>query len=168
MNTDENGNCAILYNTTFQKSGICIEGVSKVFDHVTYSFIYGMKCLTLALWREKLLPHRLIPSLGKKDYDLTIKQRNEQFKKKRNAKNPDYARKTEYDERKLEMIWRMRLLTIGLHMVLIHAVCIMWQYGTLNRFCQNEPQITLSNKSKYPLNVHELIARYELTLFYIV
>ena len=49
VDTDEHDTCAILDDTTFQKSGIRIEGVSKVFDHVTHSFIYGMKCLTLAL-----------------------------------------------------------------------------------------------------------------------
>jgi hypothetical protein len=36
-------------------------------------------------------------------YSLTLKQRKEQFKEKRNAKNPDYARKAECDESKLEM-----------------------------------------------------------------
>ena len=46
-NTDEHDTCAIIDDTTFQKSGIQIEGVSKVFDHVTHNFIYGMKCLTL-------------------------------------------------------------------------------------------------------------------------
>ena len=49
VDTDEDNTCAILDDTTFQKSGIRIEGVSKVFDHVTHNFIYGMKCLTLAL-----------------------------------------------------------------------------------------------------------------------
>lgn len=63
VNTDEHDTCAILDDTTFQKSGIRIEGVSKVFDHVTHSFIYGMKCLTLALSDgKKLLSHRLLPS----------------------------------------------------------------------------------------------------------
>lgn len=49
VNTDTNENCAILDDTTFQKTGVRIEGVSKVFDHVTRRFIYGMKCLTLAI-----------------------------------------------------------------------------------------------------------------------
>ena len=37
---------------------------------------------------------------------MTLKQRKEQFKEKRNAKNPDYARKAECDESKLEMARR--------------------------------------------------------------
>ena len=39
-------------------------------------------------------------------YSLTLKQRKEQFKEKRNAKNPDYARKAECDESKHEMARR--------------------------------------------------------------
>ena len=97
VNTDEHDTCAILDDTTFQKSGIRIEGVSKVFDHVTHSFIYGMKCLTLALSDGKScypIDFSLHREKGKKkDYGLTLKQQKEQFKEKRNAKNPDYARK---------------------------------------------------------------------------
>ena len=49
----------------------------------------------------------------KKDYGLTLKQRKEQFKEKRNAKNPDYARKAECDESKLEMARRMLCHAVG-------------------------------------------------------
>ena len=90
VNTDEHDTCAILDDTTFQKSGIRIEGVSKVFDHVTHNFIYGMKCLTLALSDGKScypIDFSLHREKGKKkDYGLTLKQRKELFKEKRNAK----------------------------------------------------------------------------------
>lgn len=90
VDTDENDTCAILDDTTFQKSGVRIEGVSKVFDHVTHSFILGMKCLTLALSDGKScypIDFSLHREKGKnKDYGLTLKQRKEQFKEKRNAK----------------------------------------------------------------------------------
>ena len=117
VNTDEHDTCAILDDTTFQKSGIRIEGVSKVFDHVTHNFIYGMKCLTLALSDGKScypIDFSLHREKGKKkDYGLTLKQRKEQFKEKRNAKNPDYARKSECDESKLEMAKRMLCHAVG-------------------------------------------------------
>ncbi len=75
VDTDEDNTCAILDDTTFQKSGIRIEGVSKVFDHVTHSFIYGMKCLTLALSDGKScypIDFTLPRDKGKKtDYGLT-------------------------------------------------------------------------------------------------
>ena len=111
VDTNEHDTCAILDDTAFQKSGIRIEGISKVFDHVTHNFIYGMKCLTLALSDGKScypIDFSLHREKGKKkDYGLTLKQRKEQFKEKRNAKNPDYARKAECDESKLEMAKRM-------------------------------------------------------------
>ena len=44
---------------------------------------------------------------------MTLKQRKEQFKEKRNAKNPDYARKAECDESKLEMARRMLCHAVG-------------------------------------------------------
>ncbi len=117
VDTDEHDTCAILDDTTFQKSGIRIEGVSKVFDHVTHNFIYGMKCLTLALSDGKScypIDFSLHREKGKKkDYGLTLKQRKEQFKEKRNAKNPDYARKAECDESKLEMAKRMLCHAVG-------------------------------------------------------
>ena len=117
VDTNEHDTCAILDDTTFQKSDIRIEGVCKVFDHVTHSFIYGMKCLTLALSDGKgcypidFFLHR--EKGKKKDYGLTLKQRKEQFKEKRNAKNPDYARKAECDESKLEMAKRMLCHAVG-------------------------------------------------------
>ena len=90
VDTNEHDTCAILDDTTFQKNGIRIEGVSKVFDHVTHNFIYGMKCLTLALFDGKScypIDFSLHREKGKKkDYGLTLKQRKEQFKEKRNAK----------------------------------------------------------------------------------
>ena len=46
-------------------------------------------------------------------YSLTLKLRKEQFKEKRNAKNPDYARKAECDESKLEMARRMLCHAVG-------------------------------------------------------
>ena len=117
VNTDEHDTCAILDDTTFQKSGIRIEGVSKVFDHVTHNFIYGMKCLTLDLSDGKScypIDFSLHREKGKKkDYGLTLKQRKKQFKEKRNAKNPDYARKAECDESKLEMARRMLCHAVG-------------------------------------------------------
>ena len=117
VDTNEHDTCAILDDTTFQKSGIRIEGVSKVFDHVTHNFIYGMKCLTLDLSDGKScypIDFSLHREKGKKkDYGLTLKQRKKQFKEKRNAKNPDYARKAECDESKLEMARRMLCHAVG-------------------------------------------------------
>lgn len=111
VNTDTNEICAILDDTTFQKTGIRIEGVSKVFDHVTHRFIYGMKCLTLA-FSDGISCYPIDFSLHRekgrnKNFGLTSRLLSEQFQTQRNEKNPDYARKAECDVSKLEMAKRM-------------------------------------------------------------
>ena len=183
VNTDENDTCAILDDTTFQKSGIRIEGVSKVFDHVTHSFIYGMKCLTLALSDGKScypIDFSLHREKGKKkDYGLTLKQRKEQFKEKRNAKNPDYARKAECDESKLEMARRMLCHAVGHGINFKYVLADSWftcesLIQAVRELCggsvhyigltKMNPKLRYqTSKTKRPQNIHELIVRYERT-----
>lgn len=183
VNTDEHDTCAILDDTTFQKSGIRIEGVSKVFDHVTHSFIYGMKCLTLALSDGKScypIDFSLHREKGKKkDYGLTLKQRKEQFKEKRNAKNPDYARKAECDESKLEMAKRMLCHAVEYGINFKYVLADSWftcesLIQAVRELCggsvhyiglaKMNPKLRYqTSKSKHSQNIHELIVRYERT-----
>ena len=44
---------AILDDTTLEKTGHSIEGITKVFDHTTHSFVLGFKLLMLAIGDEK-------------------------------------------------------------------------------------------------------------------
>lgn len=183
VDTDENDTCAILDDTTFQKSGVRIEGVSKVFVHVTHSFILGMKCLTLALSDGKNcypIDFSLHREKGKnKDYGLTLKQRKEQFKEKRNAKNPDKERKAECDESKLEMAKRMLCHAIKQDITFKYVLADSWftcesLVHAVRELCggavhyiglaKMNPKLRYqTNKSKRPQNIHELIARYERT-----
>ena len=181
VNTDEHDTCAILDDTTFQKSGIRIEGVSKVFDHVTHNFIYGMKCLTPALSDGKScypIDFSLHREKGKKkDYGLTLKQRKEQFKEKRNAKNPDYARKAECDESRLEMARRMLCHAVGHGINFKYVLADSWFTcesliqavrelcgGSVHYIGFANPKLRYqTSKSKRPQNIHEQIVRYERT-----
>ena len=183
VDTDEHDTCAILDDTTFQKSGIRIEGVSKVFDHVTHNFIYGMKCLTPALSDGKScypIDFSLHREKGKKkDYGLTLKQRKEQFKEKRNAKNPDYARKAECDESRLEMVRRMLCHAVGHGINFKYVLADSWftcesLIQAVRELCGSSvhyiglakmnPKLRYqTSKSKRPQNIHEQIVRYERT-----
>ena len=183
VNTDENDTCAILDDTTFQKSGIRIEGVSKVFGHVTHNFINGMKCLTPALSDGKScypIDFSLHREKGKKkDYGLTLKQRKEQFKEKRNAKNPDYARKAECDESRLEMVRRMLCHAVGHGINFKYVLADSWftcesLIQAVRELCggsvhyiglaKMNPKLRYqTSKSKRPQNIHEQIVRYERT-----
>lgn len=154
-----------------------------MFDHVTHNFIYGMKCLTQALSDGKscypidLSLHR--EKGKKKDYGLTLKQRKEQFKEKRNAKNADYARKAECDESKLEMARRMLCHAVGHGINSKYVLADSWftcesliqavrelcggsvHYIGLAKINPKLPYQT--SESKRLQNIHELIVRYERT-----
>lgn len=181
VDTSKNETCAILDDTTFQKSGIRIEGVSKVFDHVSHSFIYGMKCLTLAL-SDGISCYPIDFSLHREkgrnnDYGLTRKLKKEQHKEKRNLRNPDYARKAECDESKLEMAKRMLRHAVKHGISFKYVLADSWfTCESLIRAVRElsggethyiglvklNPQLRyLTNGSKRPQNVHELITKYE-------
>lgn len=177
VDTDENDTCAILDDTAFQKSGVRIEAVSKVFGHVTHSFIYGIKCLTLALSDGKScypIDFSLHREKGKnKNSGLTLKQRKEQFKEKRNIKNPDYARKVECNESKLEMAKRMLRHSVKHGINSKYVLADSWftcesYIHTVRELCGGaihyiglatmNPKLRYqTNKSKRPQNIHELI-----------
>ncbi len=77
----------ILDDTTIEKSGICMEGISRVFDHVVQKSVLGYKLLLLAITDTKsTLP--LDFSLHaeeekKKNFGLTKKQLKDRFTKER-------------------------------------------------------------------------------------
>ena len=49
MNEVDNFKYAIIDDTTIEKTGKTIEGITEVFDHTTHSFVLGFKLLLLAL-----------------------------------------------------------------------------------------------------------------------
>lgn len=63
---------------------------------------------------------------------MTLKQRKEQFKEKRNAKNPDKERKAECDESKLEMAKRMLCHAIKQGITFKYVLADYWlTFGSL-------------------------------------
>lgn len=106
--------CYIVDDTTEEKTGFHLEGLSRVFDHVKHTCVPGFKLLVLAIFDGRstyacdLSMHREKGAEGK--YGLSGKERKLQFKKKRSKDNPDYGRFKELDAKKndtaLEMIKR--------------------------------------------------------------
>jgi hypothetical protein len=43
-------NCFVIDDTTIEKAGTTFEGISKVFNHVSRTYLFGFKLLILALW----------------------------------------------------------------------------------------------------------------------
>lgn len=77
----------ILDDTTIEKSGICMEGTSRVFDHVAQKSVLGYKLLLLAITDTKNtlpLDFSLHAEEGKKkNFGLTKKQLKDRFTKER-------------------------------------------------------------------------------------
>lgn len=77
----------ILDDTTIEKSGICMEGISRVFDHVAQKSVLGYKLLLLAITDTKStlpLDFSLHAEAGKKkNFGLAKKQLKDRFTKER-------------------------------------------------------------------------------------
>ncbi|MGN1233365.1 MAG: transposase [Candidatus Cryptobacteroides sp.] len=77
----------ILDDTTIEKSGICMEGISRVFDHVAQKSVLGYKLLLLAITDTKSalpLDFSLHAEAGKKkNFGLSKKQLKDRFTKER-------------------------------------------------------------------------------------
>ena len=89
----------ILDDTTLEKTGFCMEGISRVFDHVAQKSVLGYKLLLLAITDKKStipVDFSLHAEAGKKkDFGLTRKQRKERFSKKRDSRDCSLKRQKE-------------------------------------------------------------------------
>lgn len=103
--------CYILDDTTLEKTGHCMEKISRVFDHVNGHCVLGFKLLLLALSDgTSTLPvdFSLHREKGKrKDFGLTGEERKKQFRFKRQDSNPDYIRAKECDRSKIDVAVEM-------------------------------------------------------------
>lgn len=113
--------CFIIDDTLIEKTGKQIEGVSKVHDHVTNSFVLGLKMLLLAYWDGKNLlsiDYSLHREKGKKkNYGLTNKELRKQKSKNREKDSYAAERKAELDQSKIDIAIQMlkRACKLGLH-----------------------------------------------------
>jgi hypothetical protein len=105
--------CFIADDTTLEKTGNTIEGIGKVFDHVTRRLVLGYKMLVLGYWDGKsfigidFTVHRERGKNPNKAFGLTAKEQKKQFNKKRDTNQPSYIRKKELDNSKLDMLIEM-------------------------------------------------------------
>ncbi len=110
-NDDTLPKCYILDDTTLEKSGLAMEHISRVFDHVKGRCVLGYKLLVCAFFDGKStipVDFSLHSEKGKKeDYGLTSKQRKKRFSKKRNSECPSFKRAKEATASKLDMAIEM-------------------------------------------------------------
>jgi hypothetical protein len=121
--------CFVIDDTTVPKTGTTIEGISKVFDHVSGKCLLGFKMLTLAFWDGKsLLPidfsfHR---ESQKKQYGMNQKQLKRQCKKHREPDSHSCKRYQELDEEKSSVAIRMLQLASRHGILARYALMDSW------------------------------------------
>lgn len=97
----------LYFDTTLEKSGIKIEHVSRVFDHVKGHCVLGYKLLLMAFFDGRstiLIDFSLHREKGKKgNGGLTTKQLKEQYTKKRTLDAPSLDRIKESNQSKLKV-----------------------------------------------------------------
>ena len=126
----EQPRCYIVDDTTLEKTGVSMEGVSRVFDHVKHKCVLGYKLLLLAFFDGRStipVDFSLHREKGEeKNYGLSEEERKGQYRKERDANNPNHQRVKELDSKKMDNALEMmkRAWKAGLRAT--YALCDSW------------------------------------------
>lgn len=126
----EQPRCYIVDDTTLEKTGVSMEGVSRVFDHVKHKCVLGYKLLLLAFFDGRStipVDFSLHREKGEeKNYGLSEEERKGQYRKERDANNPNHQRAKELDSKKMDNALEMmkRAWKAGLRAT--YALCDSW------------------------------------------
>ena len=102
--------CLIFDDTDIMKTGNTIEGISKIFNHVSKMYYFGFKLLVAGYWNGSVfIPvdfsfHR---ENKKKQYGLSHKQRKKQKQTPRDRKTKAFKRFQELNMKKSDMLIKM-------------------------------------------------------------
>lgn len=177
---NEQPRCYIVDDTTLEKTGVSMEGLSRVFDHVKHKCVLGYKLLLLAFFDGRsTIPvdfslHR--EKGDEKNYGLSEEERAGQYRKKRDSSNPNHQRATELDSKKMDNALEMmkRAWEVGLRAT--YALCDSW--FTYEKFIHGVRSIgdgsvhflgmgKMDNRKYYVRgfyhNVYQMISYYERT-----
>jgi len=103
--------CFIVDDTDLEKTGRHFEGISRIWSHVIGRHLFGFKCLVLGFWDGLSfipLDFSLHNERGKKkNYGMSLKQRQERFSKERSADSQGAKRKKELRHKKTHQALKM-------------------------------------------------------------
>ncbi len=170
--------CLILDDTTLEKTGIHMEGISRVFDHVKGHCVLGYKLLLCAYSDGKsTLPvdFTIHSEKGRdKTYGLTAKQRKARFQKKRQSGSFAATRFSELDEDKISMGIEMVKRATKRGIQADYVLCDSWftcerllqEVRSINGGRMHLVGLAKFGKTKYEVeghsyNAQSLIAKYE-------
>lgn len=170
--------CFIIDDTVLEKSGVRMEGISRVFDHMKGRCVLGYKLLLCAFFDGKTtipFDFSLHQEKGKQgNCGLTRQQLKKAYHTKRNTGNPDYKRFQECKMSKLEVAMDMlrRGWKMGLHAKYVITdswfTCeqLMTCVRSIGKGAMHFVGLAKMGKTKYTIsgkkkNAAELIATYE-------
>lgn len=110
--SDDTSKCLIFDDTDLSKTGKTIEGISKIYNHVSKTYYLGFKLLVAGYWNGSVfIPidfslHRESKT-SKLKYGLTAKQRKFQKKTPRCSKTFAAKRYSELNKKKTELLVQM-------------------------------------------------------------
>ena len=105
--------CFIVDDSVLEKTGKCIEGIGRIWDHVTHRYVLGFKMLVLGYYDgSSFVPvdfslHREEGKNKKQPYGLTKGELSRQYTKSRPEESPGTLRIEESDQSKIEMAAEM-------------------------------------------------------------
>ena len=170
--------CFILDDTTLEKTGTCIEGISRVFNHVTHKCVLGYKLLLLAYTdgRSSIpVDFSLHREKGKeKKYGLTAEERKSQFHKERHECDAEAERFAELDEDKISCAIKIMQRAWRAGLKAVYVLCDSWftnekllrEVRMLSNYEMYVIGMAKMDNRRYSVegfmhNAHELIAKYE-------
>lgn len=122
--------CFIIDDTLIEKTGKHIEGITKVFDHVTHKSVLGLKMLVLGYWdgiNFLGVDFSVHHELGKnKKGGLTKKEQRLQHTKVREKDSCTQLRKKELDESKIDCAIKMLKRTGKLGLAVDYVLTDSW------------------------------------------
>lgn len=110
---ENNCKCLIFDDSDIEKTGKTIEGISKIYNHVTKTYIFGYKLLVAGYWDGSVfIPvdfsfHRENKNNKKRKYGLSKKEYKKQKQTKRDPKLPVAKRFKELNAKKTEVLVQM-------------------------------------------------------------
>lgn len=170
--------CLILDDTTLEKTGLHMEGISRVFDHVKGHCVLGYKLLLCAYSDGKsTLPvdFSIHSEKGRdKSYGLTKKQLKSRFKKKRQTGSPTLVRFKELEEDKISTGIEMIKRATKRGMQADYVLCDSWftcekllrEVRSIDNGKMHFVGLAKLGKTKYEVeghlhNAQDLIVKYE-------
>ena len=139
----------IFDDTTIEKTGKFIEGVSKVWNHVIQRHVLGFQLLVMGLYTgEIFLPinfslHREKGKNKNKPFGLRKKDLKKQYNKKRESKTQGYKRKKELDKTKISSMIDMIITAVKNDITADYVLTDSWYT------CFETVKTTLENDMNY-------------------